>query len=227
MRTYQPVRMEPKAKSAQLPETKRKILDACVKLMRLKGFNATTVDDICLAAEVTKGAFFHYFESKEDIAKAAISRFIETRSLDSQAAAFRKLADPLERVYARLDFARESFGGTKQPTGGCLIGTFAQELSFTHPELRSVCQEAFSMMADDFEKDLAAAKSVHAPHAEFDPKSLALFYVSIFQGSSLMAKASETNAILLDNIEQFRGYLHTLFGQADSRSARFLEKSRN
>ncbi len=219
--------MQTKAKSAQLPETKRKLVDAGVKLMRLKGFNATTVDDICLAAEVTKGAFFHYFENKEDIAKAAISRFIETRSQDSQEAPFRKLADPLERVYARLDFVKESLVGVKPPTKGCLIGTFAQELSFTHPELRSVCQDAFSIMAGDFEKDLAAAKSVHALHAEFEPKTLALFYVSIFQGSWIMAKASESNTILLDNIEQFRRYLHTLIRQTDSGSAQFLEKSRN
>jgi TetR/AcrR family transcriptional repressor of nem operon len=50
----------------QLPETKRKLVDAGVALMRQRGFSATTVDDICAEAGVTKGGFFHYFKSKED-----------------------------------------------------------------------------------------------------------------------------------------------------------------
>src|SRR4051812_49461955 len=94
----------------ELSETKRKLVDAAVKLMRLKGYNATTVDDICQDAEVTKGAFFHYFKSKEDIAKAAITNFIDYRAADSKDAPYRGVADPLQRVFGRLDFIKESVG---------------------------------------------------------------------------------------------------------------------
>ncbi|HTI73113.1 MAG TPA: TetR/AcrR family transcriptional regulator [Candidatus Limnocylindria bacterium] len=205
--------MQPASKTAEMPETKRKLVDAGVRLMRLKGFTATTVDDICEAAEVTKGAFFHYYKSKEDLAKAAITRFGENQFADSHAAPYRKLADPLQRVYGRLDYVKESSGGTRHLTKGCLVGTVAQELSFTHSALRSSCQDAFLRVAGDFEKDLAAAKSVHAPQADFDPKKLATLFVSIFQGSLIMAKASEDNTVLSDNLEQFRRYLQTLFGQ--------------
>jgi TetR/AcrR family transcriptional repressor of nem operon len=61
---------------------------------------------------------------------------------------------------------------------------------------------------------LAEAKALHAPKADFDPKKLALFYVSLFQGSSLLAKSSASNSVLVDNIEQFRAYLKSLFGLA-------------
>ena len=57
------------------PTTKRHLLEAGISLIRKKGFHATSVDEICLEAEVTKGAFFHYFKSKEDLAKAAIVWF--------------------------------------------------------------------------------------------------------------------------------------------------------
>jgi TetR/AcrR family transcriptional repressor of nem operon len=188
-------------------------VDAGVSLMRKQGFNATTVDDICSAAGVTKGGFFHYFKSKEDLAKAAVVRFRDGKRQDFDNAAFRKLADPLDRVFGRLDFARESSGGSKHSTKGCLIGVFAQELSFTNPELRNACQDSFLRTAQDFEKDLAAAKSIHAPKAEFDPKNVAMLYVTIIQGSLLLAKAAEANAVLHENIEQFRRYLQGLFGQ--------------
>src|SRR5205809_2378734 len=106
----------------QLPETKRKLLDAGVSLMRHRGFNATTVDDICAEAGVTKGGFFHYFKSKEEIAKAAVTRFRESKVTESQDAPFRKLTDPLDRVFGRLDFARKSYGAENGVTKGCLIG---------------------------------------------------------------------------------------------------------
>jgi len=200
-----------KASPPDLPETKRKLLDTSIKLMRIKGFNATSVDDICKATGITKGGFFHYFKSKEDIAKAALLRHHEIKTQASRNAPFRQLDDPLERVYGRLDFVKESFGGTT--TKGCLIGMFAQELSLTHPELRKACQESFLQMTQDFEHDLAEAKSKHAPDAEFDPKKLALFFISIIQGSSLMAKAAESNTTAIDNIEEFRKHVRSLFGQ--------------
>ena len=52
--------------TAELPETKRKLVDAGVTLMRSQGYNATTVDDICASASVTKGGFFHYFKCKSN-----------------------------------------------------------------------------------------------------------------------------------------------------------------
>jgi TetR/AcrR family transcriptional repressor of nem operon len=202
-------------RTTELPETKRKLVDAGVGLMRRQGFNATTVDDICSAAGVTKGGFFHYFKSKEDIAKAAVVRFRDGKREDFDNAPFRKLADPLARVYGRLDFAKESSGGGKHLTKGCLIGMFAQELSFTNPELRNACQDSFARMAKDFESDLADAKLLHAPKADFNPKNVAMLYVSIIQGSLMLAKTAEANAVLHENIEQFRRYLKTLFGRTN------------
>jgi TetR/AcrR family transcriptional repressor of nem operon len=203
--------------SNQQSETKQRLVDAGVKLMRSKGYNATTVDDICAAAALTKGAFFHYFNSKEDIAKAAVESFRDGKSEEFQSAAFRKLPDPLARVYGRLDFLKDSVGGAARLTKGCLIGTLAQELSLTNPELRGLCRDAFAKVAEEFAEDLAGAKALYAPKADFDPMSVALFHVSIFQGSTMMAKASATNAVLLDNIEHFRRYLNFLFGRSPAR----------
>ncbi|HEV2211084.1 MAG TPA: TetR/AcrR family transcriptional regulator [Verrucomicrobiae bacterium] len=203
-----------RVESGRLPETKRKLVDAGVNLMRQRGFNATTVDDICSEAGVTKGGFFHYFKSKDDLAAAALVRFHETKAAEFAQAPFRRLSDPLDRVFGRLEFAKQSVGGTKGVTRGCLIGMFAQELSLTHAPLRTICQDKFADIAKDFEQDLADAKALHAPGATFDPKSLATLYVSIIQGSLMLAKASESNRVLFDNLEQFRLYLQSLFSQA-------------
>jgi len=205
--------MSKRLQKPELPETKRKLVDAGVNLMRSRGFNATTVDDVCAAAGVTKGGFFHYFKNKEDLATAAVVRFHELKVKQFAEAPFRRLPDALDRVFGLLDFAKEASGGAKGLTKGCLIGMFAQELSFTNPELRIVCEDRFARVAKDFQTDLAEAKALYAPRAAFDPKSLAMLYVSIVQGSLMLAKASESNRVLVENIEQFRAYLQTLFGR--------------
>ena len=211
-----------RTQSTEVPETKRKLMDAGVTLMRARGFNATTVDDICSSAGVTKGGFFHYFKSKEELAKAALQLFCEGKAVEYATAAFHQMADPMDRVYGRLDHVIESIGGTSRLTKGCLIGMLAQELSSTNPEMRSLCQVAFSRIALNFGKDLEAAKALYAPDADFDPQKLAMFYVSFFQGASMIAKASDSNAVLIDNIEQFRRYLQTLFGKTKGRAQRHL-----
>jgi TetR/AcrR family transcriptional repressor of nem operon len=214
--------MQNNDQTTELSPTKRKLVDASAKLMRARGYNATTVDDICSAAGVTKGGFFHYFKSKEEIAKAAVNYFRDNKRKDFEDAPFRKLLDPLDRVYGRLDFVKQNTGGTGHLTKGCLIGMLAQELAFTHPEFRKACQDSFLSTAGDFEKDIAEAKLLHAPQADFSPKNVAMLYVSIVQGSLVLAKTSEENTVLLENIEQFRRYLQSLFGGPQSASGMSL-----
>jgi TetR/AcrR family transcriptional repressor of nem operon len=48
-----------------------KLLDAALSVIRTKGYSATSVDELCAAAGVTKGAFFHYFKSKDELGVAA------------------------------------------------------------------------------------------------------------------------------------------------------------
>jgi TetR/AcrR family transcriptional repressor of nem operon len=210
----------------ELPETKRKLVDAGVKLMRLKGYNATSVDEICSAAGVTKGGFFHYFKSKEDLAQTAMSDFREQRRSDLANAPFRKVTDPLDRIFARLDYVKNSQEGLSPSARGCLVGMFAQELASINPEFREACLDSFIQSAKDFEKDLAEAKALYAPKAEFDPEKLASLYVSLYQGSKMIAKTLDSHQILSDNLEQFRLCLEALFGRV-GKTGKAAGKSRN
>ena len=61
--------------SAIKTSARDKLLEAAFALIRAKGYSATTVDELCAAAGVTKGAFFHHFESKEALAVAAANHW--------------------------------------------------------------------------------------------------------------------------------------------------------
>lgn len=196
-------------------ETKRALLDAAVKHMLQKGFTATTVDDICEGAGVTKGCFFYYFENKEELVKAALRHFRESQQSLFDGAAFRSLADPLDRVYGRLDFMMQIARNENLPTS-CLVGNLAQEVSGTHEEIRCVCECALDSTASDFERDLAAARLKHTPEADFSPASVARLYVTLIQGSLVLAKALKKRDVFVENMGHFRRYIDGLFGKTET-----------
>src|SRR4051794_30909027 len=108
------------------PDARTRLLDAAMQLIREQGYAATTVDDICGAAGLTKGAFFHHFKSKEDLGVAATTHFAEMAERLFGGAPYLDLADPLDRLLGYVDFRAAILTG---PTAGftCLLGTMVQE----------------------------------------------------------------------------------------------------
>jgi TetR/AcrR family transcriptional regulator, transcriptional repressor for nem operon len=203
-------------KSKSETDTKQKLLASAMKLMIEKGFKATTVDDICAEAGLTKGSFFHYFADKEELAKATVKHFHQFQQCMFDGAEFRSIADPLDRVLGRLDFVAGIARDPQLPKS-CLVGNLAQEVSNTHDSIRSACEDVFDSAAADFERDVAAAKLKHAPDADFDPASVARLYLTVIQGSMLMAKASKSAVVFEENVGHLRRYIESLFARSRSR----------
>jgi AcrR family transcriptional regulator len=59
-------------------ETRAKILESAIKLFSARGFNAASVDDICRDAGISKGAFYHHFESKQALFLALLDGWLKT-----------------------------------------------------------------------------------------------------------------------------------------------------
>ena len=59
-------------------ETRAKIIESAIKLFSTRGFNAASVDDICKDAGISKGAFYHHFESKQALFLALLDGWLQT-----------------------------------------------------------------------------------------------------------------------------------------------------
>lgn len=190
--------------------TRSKLLDAAEGLMLSRGYVGASVDSICKEAALTKGSFFHHFKNKEELGKVLLERYAE-RQESAFVAACEGVADPLERVYRIIDVAVTA---AKDPgMNGCLVGAFAQEISETHPELRSVCRECFEKFATSMSADLAAAKELHCPDAAFDPSGLGAYILSVVQGSLLILRANEDRSVMARNLLHLRSHLEALYGR--------------
>lgn len=190
--------------------TKEQLIQTAIELMLAKGYTATTVDEICEKAGITKGGFFHYFESKEDLGKAALEYFWQSQIRMIKEMPFHTIKDPLKKLHGFLDsFADRA--RDPQITKSCLIGNFSQELSSTYPGIRSLCDEKFSLFADMLKLILDEAKQMYASRLRIDTKSLAEHFLAIFQGALILAKAKQDTKVIEENIEHFRQYVKTLF----------------
>jgi TetR/AcrR family transcriptional repressor of nem operon len=191
---------------------KKKLLDAAQELMLAKGYTATSVDDVCEAAGLTKGSFFHYFEGKEELGKLLVEHFFAARKQMFLSAPFRQKTDPRDRVLGYVDFLIEM---TRHPGAakGCLVGTLVQELSQTHPRIRSVCAACFDDQAEFLQEELKQAKMKYAPRARWSPESLAHHVIAVVQGSIILAKAKQDRKLIEASLVHLKEYLHCLFGE--------------
>lgn len=187
---------------------KRRLLDAALGVIRAKGYTAATVDDICRAAGVSKGSFFHYFPDKESLAIAAAEHFSAGAARLFGAASYRDELDPRERVLRYIDL-RAALSRGEFADFTCLLGTMVQETYATHPAIRDACDQRIRLHADDVAKDLDAAKRAYAPDAPWTAESMALFTQAVIQGAFILAKAHDDPAVAVDCIAHLRRYLET------------------
>jgi TetR/AcrR family transcriptional repressor of nem operon len=199
------------AKVAAKPDAKAKLLDAALTVIRTQGYSATTVDDLCKAAEVTKGAFFHHFTSKQDLAVAAANYWTEMTGGLFETAPFHDPADPLDRVLAYIAFRKAILQGNI-PDFTCLMGTMVQETYDTNPTIRDACWASISGHADTLVPDIEAAMREHGIGADWSASSLALHTQAVIQGAFILAKASGRADLASDSLDHLYRYVEQLFG---------------
>jgi TetR/AcrR family transcriptional repressor of nem operon len=192
------------------PRTRQRLLDAAEALILQRGFAGTSVDDICQAARLTKGSFFHCFQSKDQLAVEAVQRFYQRFRDATAAAPFRAHKDPLRRVIGYFDFLI-GLAGTNAAAPGCLVGGLAQELAASNPRIRRACAGCFDDWAQALRADLELARTKHAPRARLDPSSLAGHCIAVLEGALILAKSSGDPRVVVQSLEHLKRYLSLLF----------------
>jgi len=191
-------------------ESKIRFLDAAMRVLRSKGYTATRIEDICDEAGLTKGSFFHHFETKEDLALAAADHFAAFADRAFATASYQKIGDPLDRLLGYVDFRRSILVGDL-PDYTCLLGTMVQEVYDTHPAIRVACERHITAHAATLVRDIAEAKKRYASNATWKPEELALFTQAVLQGAFVLAKAKQGPEIASACLGHLRRYLESQF----------------
>lgn len=195
---------------APRPDARIKLLDAAIQVIRQKGYAATSVDDLCRAAGVTKGAFFHHFESKDALAVAAANHWSEGTSALFASAPYHQPKDPLDRVLAYIDFRTALLEGSV-PEFTCLAGTLVQEAYGASDAIRAACAASIFGHAQTLEADIEAARNKYHVDGDWTARSLALHTQAVLQGAFVLAKADGGPAIAKEMAAHLKNYVRLLF----------------
>lgn len=196
--------------SAHVYKSKTKLLEASIDVIRSKGYAATRVEDICDEAMLTKGSFFHHFQSKDELALAAAEYWGARADAFFRSAPYRSLSDPLDRLLGYVDFRISILQG-ELPEFTCYAGTMIQEVYRTHPLITAACDKCISDNVAMVGADIAEAMQVYGVKGEWSAASLASFSQTVIQGAFILAKAKNDPQVARESLMHFRRYLEMLF----------------
>lgn len=173
-------------------DARERLVEAAFRLWYSRSYADVGVNEICEAAGVRKGSFYHFFPSKTDLAVAVVDE-IWRRFREEVAIPFLEdpAVPPLERLERLLEHDYRFALASKDETGhvwGCPIGNLAVELSTQDDELRGRLAEFFDRWAEEFAHllDDAVAAGDLPPH---DTRAAGLALLAFVQGLAVLAKA--------------------------------------
>lgn len=175
-------------RQARSEATRRKIIDSAVDLINEIGYPAAGLGDIIERAELTKGALYYHFDSKEALATAIIEEGAET-VLGSFRGAGRSGSPAMENIIHGSFVVTDVLSGDRVSRAGArLLRTFG---SF-NPAAKSTLQT----LVDDLTEHIAKAIAEGDLRADLDPGSTAAGIVAGMTGAELLSSALADGADL-------------------------------
>lgn len=141
-------------------DAKERLLDAVLELMWEGSYGAVTIDDICTRANVKKGSFYHFFESKVDLAAAGLDALWQNEWKPVLDAKFSPSVEPLKRITSYLEAAYTKQCELKLRTGkalGCPLCSVGSEVSTQESKLTLKVREILALKRRYWESALRDA----------------------------------------------------------------------
>ena len=189
---------------------KQKVITAAQELMTIRGYAATTVDDIIKLAGVAKGSFYHAFKSKEDLAIAALEDYVKKGTAIVANGPYVNIEDPVERALAFISFIEQK--SHELWAHGCLLGSISIEVADSYPAVIKCIDELFDQFENGIESILSPALAARGV-VGISGRELSVHFLAVIEGSIITAKSHCSPHLLQDGIARFRHYLMLLLAK--------------
>ncbi len=187
--------------------THEAILSAASRLMQVKGYNHTSLDDVLRESGVGKGNFYYHFKSKEELGHAILDQIIASFLDRTLAPCFTEATGrPLGQIRCFLDRVLE-IQRERNCVGGCPLGNLASELSDLHEGFRMRLASVFSAWRERLTAALEEARGAGDVDPACRPEAVAHFLVASLEGALLMTKLTKDIRVMEQCVGEMKRYL--------------------
>lgn len=193
-------------------------MDAAEDLILERGFAGTPIDDVLDLAGVTKGAFFHHFPSKQELARALIDRYarLDLGHLEEKMRRAEELStDPLQQLLVFVGLFREEAEVLTQPYPGCLMGSYCYEAGLFDATVMDIIRDTMKTWRERLLAKLREVEARYPPRREIDLESLADQLTVVFEGAYIVSKVVSEPNVVAAQLTHHRTYLELLFAPED------------
>ncbi|QYX56354.1 TetR/AcrR family transcriptional regulator [Roseovarius sp. SCSIO 43702] len=198
------------------------ILDIAEKAVLEKGFDATSIEEIVAAAEISRGGFFYHFRDKNALARAMLERYIaaEDALFDDIFDRARDLDDdPLHAMLIGLKLMAEMLSDLPNGHPGCIIAAAAYQDRLFDDGVRALNRHAILAWRARFRAMFAEIAARHPPRQEIDLDALGDMVSGVMEGAIILQKVLEERELVARQIMQLRTYIKLLFAPPGSGEA--------
>ena len=189
--------------------TRAHILDVAFYEIYHYGFRGVSIDQIIKHTEVTKGAFFHHFATKNELGYALVDEVLREMILDRWIRPLAAYKNPVQGILKRFKILCDSMSD-ENLARGCPLNNLAQEMSAVDPTFREKIRAVMILWIDETERFLKKAQESGHFKEDVDTRQLAVFIVMFEEGAFGMVKSLGDRNIFDTLFLSFKNYLLSL-----------------
>jgi AcrR family transcriptional regulator len=189
--------------------TRRTILEKAFELIYKKGYQTTSINEIIATTEVTKGAFFYHFKTKDEIGIALINEIIKPTMYEYLILPLQNTNNPIEKIYLTIKSLLFN-NPILSYKYGCPLGNLIQEMSPWNSEFTVALNLVVLELQKTIEDTLVEAIKNDNLHNNVNPKQVAQFILSSYWGIRSFSKISDSNECYHTYLKELKIYLANL-----------------
>lgn len=187
--------------------TRERLLQAASQEIYTSGFRGASLETILDTAQVTKGALYHHFASKEALGHAVLDEVIAVEGRGKWQARLEESADP---IVALIQAIQATSFLPEHVSGGCSLNNLAQEMSPVDESFRKRISELFHDWESSIAKALRRGQARQLVRTDVDVDEVARFIVAAYEGYISLAKNFQDVSVLRSGVRNLVGYVESL-----------------
>ncbi len=189
--------------------TRLNILQKAFELIYTKGYQTTSIDEIIATTQVTKGAFFYHFKTKDEMGLAIINELMKPRMTNAFIEPFQNNENPLDTIY-NLIYNLLMENEDLKVEYGCPASNFTQEMTPWNLDFTKALNDLSLQWETSMIEAIEKGKENGHIAAGINAKEIAVFVISGYWGVRNLGKLENSKAVYLIYLKGLKSYFKSI-----------------